>query len=64
MAAILVSTKIKRINLSKNHMIDVEGFAEICKSIRSNKYIQSIDMHECGIDLSNATGWENILADI
>jgi Ran GTPase-activating protein (RanGAP) involved in mRNA processing and transport len=58
MAAILMSTKIKRINLSKNPMIDDEGFKEICKAIHSNRHIQSIDLHDCGIDLSGATGWQ------
>ena len=38
-AAILMSTKIKRLNLSKNPMIDSEGFKEICKAIHSNRHI-------------------------
>jgi hypothetical protein len=45
-------------------MIDNEGFREICRALHSNRHIQSIDLHECGIDLSGATGWQQTLADI
>ena len=45
-------------------MIDNEGFREICRAVHSNRHIQSIDLHECGIDLSSATGWQQTLADI
>lgn len=64
MAAILMSTKIKHIKLGKNPMIDNEGFKEICKALHTNKHIQTIDLHDCGIDLSSNTGWQQILADI
>ena len=53
----MISTKIKRLNLSKNIMIDNEGFREICKSIRKNNYIEAIDLRECGISLEGPTGW-------
>ena len=53
----MISTKIKRLNLSKNIMIDNEGFREICRSIRKNTCIENIDLRDCGIVLEGTTGW-------
>lgn len=63
-AAILMKTKLKKVNLSGNIMIDKDGLKEITSSIRKNAHIEQIDLKNCGIDLEGATCWQEIMEDI
>lgn len=63
-AALLLNTKLKRINLSNNIMIDKDGLKELCKAMRKNNHIELMNLSNCGIDLEGPTGWQGILDDI